>query len=89
MFALNFVDTKSGLYFLFTIIIITLIITIYYKNSGYLMLISISIIAFIFSLNTGLHKNTNLNNIADKDYPVTLEGTVSSIVAKYDDVVRI
>lgn len=86
LFALNFVDTKSGLYFLFTIIIITLIITIYYKNSGYLMLISISIIAFIFSLNTGLHKNTNLNNIADKDYPVTLEGTVNSIVAKYDDV---
>ena len=29
LFALNFVDTKSGLYFLFTIIIITLIITIY------------------------------------------------------------
>ena len=66
LFALNFVDTKSGLYFLFTIIIITLIITIYYKNSGYLMLISISIIAFIFSLNTGLHKNTNLNNIATR-----------------------
>ena len=76
LFALNFNNINIGYYFLCTVITLTIVIIIYYKNFGYIMLMTISVITFIASLNAGVHKNTNLDNIADKDYPVTLNGIV-------------
>ena len=86
LFALNFNNINIGYYFLCTVITLTIVIIIYYKNFGYIMLMTISVITFIVSINAGVHKNTNLDNIADKDYPVTLNGIVEDNVAKYDDV---
>ncbi len=86
--AMYITSYNSQYIFIFSVMILTLIIIAAYRNLAYILLAAAAFAAFYIAANSGLYTNNTVDSIADTSYPVSINAVVNDRIKSYEDSVK-
>lgn len=88
LFGIYSYDYSISCVFIAVIIVLTFIIVTVHKNLLCCLLMPVALLALSAGASSGLHTNSQIESMADTDYPIFVEADVCDIVNIYDDITK-
>lgn len=88
LFGIYSYDYSISCIFIAVIIVLTFIIVTVHKNPLCCLLMPVALLALSAGASSGLHTNSQIESMADTDYPLFVEADVCDIVNIYDDITK-